>query len=136
MALGIGPVRLGMIAAGRSVAPTVYTNPLGEGSLISWIANPNNDYLVTSLVLCVFIAASSVWLMQGVVAFAKTESISFAIALLIGLGLALALVEGNKFDPLDLDQMLFALLVMLTYLSATGRMIAQNADKETAGEKT
>lgn len=135
MAAGVGPVKLGFIAAGRSVAPTAYTNPLGDGSLITWIANPNNDFLYTSLLLCFIIACSSIWLIQGVVSFAKTESVSFAIALLIALGLALALVEGNKFDPLDLDQTLFAILVLLTYLSTTGRVFAQSADKEEDGKK-
>lgn len=133
--MSIGPVKMAGIVSGRIAAPTAYMNPLGDSSLVSWVANPANTHVVSSIILVVFMACSSLWLLHGAVAFAKSETTTFALALMIGLGLGLAMVEGGKYDPLQLDQSMFAFMVMIAYLSSAGRLFNQKADKEKDDKK-
>jgi hypothetical protein len=128
--VAIGPVRFAGIAAGRLVTPTAYWNPLGDGSLATWIADPSNTYVVTSVVVVVLMGCSSLWILHGAVTFCMSNTVSFILALGIVLGLSLLMIEGGKFDPTRTDQAMFAAMLILAFLSTAGRLFAQKADKE------
>lgn len=132
--MAIGPVKFAGIIGGRTIAPTVYANPLGESSLAGWVANPANDWVWTSVIVVIFMMASSLWLFHGVVSFAKTNALSFAIALIILLIAATLLVEGGKYNPWHPDQTMFAAMIGIALLSSAGRLFAQKDDKEDLGK--
>lgn len=134
-AVAIGPVKFAGIAAGRVVAPTAYFNPVGDGSLAGWVANPTNEWFYTSMLVVAIMACSTLWLLHGAVAFAKSNTVTFALALLIALGMGLLLMEGGKYDPMVLNQSMFATMLLVAYLSTAGRLFAQKDDKEGKDKK-
>lgn len=135
VAVAIGPIKFAGIATGRLVAPTAYYNPVGEGSLATWIGDPSNDWFYISLFTAFIMACSTLWLLHGAVSFCKTNTITFGLALVIALGIGLLLMEGGKYQPLVLDQSLFAAMVLIAYLSTAGRLFAQKDDKEGKKDK-
>lgn len=133
--VAIGPVKFAGIAAGRVAAPTAYFNPVGDGSLATWVSDPLNDWFYTSMLVVALMACSTLWLLHGAVAFAKTNSITFCLAVLIAAGMALLLMEGGKYQPMVLNQSIFAGMLIIAYLSTAGRLFAQKDDKEGKDKK-
>lgn len=127
--MAIGPIQFAAAVGFRSVAPMAYANPF-NGGLISWVADPSNDWDVIAYVLIAVIACSAAWLVNGTITFFETRLKTAAVTLVVVVMLLVALVQGDKFNPFDWRQVTTAGLFVLAYLSACGRVFAYTEDQK------
>jgi hypothetical protein len=107
----------------------MYANPF-NGGFISWVGDPNNEWVYLSYALVVVILCSGVWLIHGTVTFFKAEPITASIAGAMFIGVLIMLAEGEKFQPTDNDQLMTAALFGLAFFSTCGRVFAMAADQK------